>query len=118
MKKSTIVEFAPPVEGNEEGLIRSMEEIEEHMVGGQSLGTPGTENNPADYAMPEDGGERYDMIKRVINNELNEINKEIKKAPGQVEDITVAVLINKSDLSLEEEEKNCRFNLCCYGFRH
>ena len=104
-EKSTVVEFAPPVEGSEEGLIRSMEEIEEHMVGGQPLGTPGTETNPIDYAMPEDGSERYDMIKRVINNELNEINKEIKKAPGQVEDVTVAVLINRDDLSLEEEEK-------------
>jgi flagellar M-ring protein FliF len=105
-EKSTIVEFAPPVEGSEEGLIRSMEEIEEHMVGGQASGTPGTETNPPDdYGMPEDGGERHDMIKRTINNELNEINKEIRKAPGQVEDITVAVLINRDDLSSEEEEK-------------
>lgn len=104
-EKSTIVEFSPPIEGSEEGLIRSMEEIEEHMVGGASGGEPGTEPNPEDYAMTEDGSERYDMIKRVINNELNEINKEIRKAPGQVEDITVAVLINKDDLSIEDEEK-------------
>ena len=104
-EKSTIVEFSPPIEGSEEGLIRSMEEIEEHMVGGASGGEPGTETNPEDYAMTEDGSERYDMIKRVINNELNEINKEIRKAPGQVEDITVAVLINKDDLSIEDEEK-------------
>src|SRR5699024_4662316 len=30
-----IVEFSPPIEDNEEGLIRSMEEIEETMVGGE-----------------------------------------------------------------------------------
>lgn len=104
-EKSTIVEFSPPVEGNEEGLIRSMEEIEEHMVGGAGGGEPGVETNPPDYAMPEDSSERYDMINRVINYELNEINKEIKKAPGQVEDITVAVLINREEFSTEEEEK-------------
>ena len=103
-EKSTVVEFAPPVEGSEEGLIRSMEEIEEHMSGGATGGEPGTDSN-TDYAMPEDDSERYDMIKSVINNELNEINKEIKKAPGQIEDITVAILINREDLSQEEEEK-------------
>ena len=34
VKALNIVEFCPPIEGSEEGLIRSMEEIEEHMVGG------------------------------------------------------------------------------------
>ena len=33
-ERTTIVEFAPPIEGSDEGLIRSMEEVEEHMVGG------------------------------------------------------------------------------------
>ena len=103
-EKSTVVEFAPPVEGSEEGLVRSMEEIEEHMSGGATRGEPGTDSN-TDYTMPEDDSEKYDMIKTVINNELNEINKEIKKAPGQIEDITVAVLINREDLNQEEEEK-------------
>jgi flagellar M-ring protein FliF len=98
-EKTTIVEFAPPIEGNEEGLIRSLEEVEEHMVGGAIGGVPGTETNVEDYTMLEDGSSRYDKVSRIINNELNEINKEIRKAPGQVESITVAVLINKDSLS-------------------
>ena len=104
-EKSTIVEFAPPVKDSEEGLIRSMEEMEEHMAGGASKGEPGVDSNSPDYAMPEDSDEKYAMASSTINYELNEINKEIRKAPGQVEDITVAVLINKEDLSLEEEEQ-------------
>ena len=48
--------------------------------------------------MPGDGNERYDKVSRIINYELNEINKEIRKAPGEVEAITVAVLINKNSL--------------------
>ena len=76
-ERSTVVEFAPPVEGSEEGLIRSMEEIEEHISGGVAKGEPGTDSN-TDYAMPENDSERYDMMKKIINNELNEINKEIK----------------------------------------
>ena len=97
-ERTTIVEFAPPIEGNEEGLIRSLEEVEEHMVGGIEGGVPGTETNVEDYTMLEDGTSRYDKLSRIINNELNEINKEIRKAPGQVESITVAVLINQDSL--------------------
>lgn len=105
-ERSTVVEFTPPVEGSEEGLVRSMEEIEEHMVGGPIGGVPGVESNPpTDNHMADDNAERYDMVKRIINNELNEINREIRKAPGQVEDITVAVLINRESLSQDEEEK-------------
>jgi flagellar M-ring protein FliF len=99
-ERTTIVEFAPPIEGNEEGLIRSLEEVEEHMVGGGTGGVPGETTNPVeDYQMVEDGTSRYDKVSRIINNELNEINKEIKKAPGQIETITVAVLINKDTLA-------------------
>lgn len=98
-EKTTIVEFTPPIEGNEEGLIRSLEEVEEHMVGGAAGGVPGAEPNVEDYSMIDDSTSRYDKVSRLINNELNEINKEIRKAPGQVESITVAVLINEDALS-------------------
>ncbi|MCF6466317.1 flagellar basal-body MS-ring/collar protein FliF [Clostridium sp. Cult2] len=109
-ERTTIVEFNPPIEGNEEGLIRSMEEIEEHMVGGGTGGVPGVEENPPDYTMEDDESERYDKRSSTINYELDEINKEIRKAPGQVEDITVAVLINKDvlidgDFSQEKERE-------------
>lgn len=98
MEKTTITEFATPLEGSEEGLIRSLEEVEEHMVGGAIGGAPGTETNVEDYNTLDDGSSRYDKVSRIINNELNEINKEINKAPGQVESVTVAVLINKDAL--------------------
>lgn len=98
IEKTTIVEFSPPIEGNEEGLIRSLEEAEEHMVGGAEGGVPGTETNVEDYQTIDDSSSRYDKVSRIINNELNEINKEIRRAPGQVESITVAVLINKDAL--------------------
>ncbi|MBZ2173879.1 flagellar M-ring protein FliF [Schnuerera sp. xch1] len=97
-EKTNIVEFSPPVEGSEEGLIRSMEEIEEQTVSGASGGVPGTDENPPDYEMVDDGQDSYDKKSSTINFELNEINKEIRKAQGQVEDITVAVLINKDVL--------------------
>jgi len=98
IERTTIVEFAPPVEGEEEGLIRSLEEVEEHMAGGAGGGVPGVDPNIEDQQMLDDGTSRYDKVSRIINNELNEINKEIRKAPGQVESITVAVLVNQDAL--------------------
>ena len=99
-QKTTIVEFAPPIEGNEEGLVRSLEEVEEHMIGLQAGGVPGVDpNTEPDYQMEDDGTNRYDKVSKIINNELNQINKEIRQAPGQVESITVAVLINKDALA-------------------
>lgn len=97
-EKTTILEFAPPIEGNEEGLIRSIEEVEEHMIGGGTGGVPGVDTNVEDYQMLDDSTSRYDRVSRIINNELNEINKEISKFPGQVESVTVAVLLNKDAL--------------------
>lgn len=112
-ERTTIVEFAPSIEGNEEGLIRSMEEIEEHMQGGAYGDIPGYDANSdnLEYQMDEGNlGSRYDKVSRIINHELDEINKEIRKAPGQVESITVAVLINKDslpggELTQEKEEE-------------
>lgn len=101
-EKTEIVEFAPPVEDSEEGIPRSIEEADEHMTGGLIGGTPGVESNPDDYNMLEDMGDRYDKASKVINYELNEINREIRKAPGQVESITVAVLINEKSLPNQE----------------
>lgn len=97
-EKTTIVEFQPPVEGNEEGLIRSMEEVEEHMADGTASGVPGTEENIPDYTMVDESNETYSKRSSIINYELNQINQEILKAPGQVEDVTVAVLVNKQVL--------------------
>lgn len=101
-EKTTIVEFQPPVEGSEEGLIRSMEEVEEHIASGSASGVPGYEENTPDYVMANENNETYNKRSSIINYELNQINQEILKAPGQVEDITVAVLINRQVLRDEE----------------
>lgn len=109
-EKTTSVEFAPPIEGSDEGLIRSMEEIEESMVSGDVGEVPGQDANPPeDQVMLEDEAGRHDKASNVINYELNEINNEIRKTPGDIEAVTVAVLINRDaiiDGELTEERKN------------
>lgn len=109
-EKTTSVEFSPPVEGSDEGLIRSMEEIEESMVGGAAGDVPGQDVNPAeDQVIADDNNSRHNKASNVINYELNEINNEIKTTPGDIESITVAVLINKDaivDGELTEDRKS------------
>src|SRR5690606_32495573 len=86
------------IEGSEEGLIRSIEEVEEHITGGAAQGIPGEAENIPDDVMAEDNQETYNRSSNIINYELNQINQEISRAQGQVEDITVAILINSNVL--------------------
>lgn len=104
---TSVLEFSPPVEGMEEGLKRSMEKIEEHMENMFDGGVPGVDSNVediTDYVQQQGESSKYDKASETINYELNEINKQIRKAPGQVESITVAIILNKG--SLPEGELN------------
>jgi len=98
---TSIQEFNPPVDGMEEGLVRSMEKIEEQMLNMADGGVPGVESNVediTDYVQQDGGNSKYNKASEIINYELNEINKQIRKAPGQVESITVAIILNKNAL--------------------
>ncbi|WP_202708791.1 flagellar basal-body MS-ring/collar protein FliF [Sporosalibacterium faouarense] len=98
---TNIVEFKPPVEGSDEGLIRSLQQMEESTVNGVDGGVAGTESNTedtTDYVQQDDNLSKYESASKTINYELNEINKQISGAPGKIESITVAVLINQDSL--------------------
>lgn len=108
---TNIVQFSPPIEGNDEGLVRSMEELEEHTINGIDGGVPGVDSNTndtTDYVRAEEGTSKYDRASQIINYELNELNQQIRKAPGQIESVTVAILINQDALidgELTEDDK-------------
>jgi len=97
--------FSPPIEGEESGLIRSMTELNERVVNDTLGGVPGTDSNVEDitqYAENSGDTSTYDKANQTINYELNEINQRIVKAQGQVRDITVGVIINRSSLVDQE----------------
>ncbi len=94
------VEFAPPVEGESDGLARSFEEI--YNVTGAAVaadGAVGTDPNgngiPAYVAGDLPEGTDISSTK-TYNFELNEIQTQIKKAQGTVEELSVAVLVNSN----------------------
>jgi len=101
---TSIVRFEPPIPGEDSGLIRSIQELEEHAQNMGGGGVPGTDSNMDDivsYAELETDQSRYDSVSRTVNYELNQIKEEIVKAQGQVKSLSVAVLINSTALAQE-----------------
>ena len=107
--------FAPPIEGETDGLVRSLQENIEKVENSQeAVGNPGVDANAeeevVDYATldPNALNSNYDKNERIVNYELNEIVKTVEKAKGQIENLTVAVVLNKDSLEggeLTEEQK-------------
>ncbi|QEK12280.1 flagellar M-ring protein FliF [Crassaminicella thermophila] len=112
-----IKEFSPPIKDEMNGLIRSMSDLKEQVTNSNEGGIPGTDSNTDDitqYVENSDSVSKYDKASKTINYELNEINKKLVKAQGQIKDITVAVLINTKVLpnqELTDEHKEEIINL-------
>ncbi|WDV47689.1 flagellar basal-body MS-ring/collar protein FliF [Clostridiaceae bacterium M8S5] len=97
-ESTSIVQFSPPVEGKSEGLVRSMQKIKEYAANGEAGGPAGTESNvndTIDYVTKDKDKNNYEKASDTINYELNQINREIKKNPGEISSLTVAIIINE-----------------------
>ncbi|WP_129596920.1 flagellar basal-body MS-ring/collar protein FliF [Anaerophilus nitritogenes] len=112
-----VKEFAPPIKDETTGLVRSMNDLKEEVVNGMEGGVPGTDTNSEDivqYEETENNHSKYKKSNEIINYELNEMNKKLVKAKGQVKDITVAVVLNKQTLpnqELTDEERKKVMNI-------
>ncbi|WP_143162276.1 flagellar basal-body MS-ring/collar protein FliF [Sporobacter termitidis] len=95
------VEFAPPVEGETSGLVRSSEETYSGTdANAGAAGAAGTTTNgsgPPAYVAPSPSpdGANGDYTK-TYNYELNQIQTQIEKAQGTIQDLSVAVVVNSS----------------------
>jgi flagellar M-ring protein FliF len=107
-ESSTTTEFAPPVPGETEGLVRSMERMYERTRDGEAAGgVPGTDSNGMGSTEDIDGtdeypylelgeGENYAKLLETINYELNETTTQLEKARGVIERLSVGVLVDSS----------------------
>ncbi|HEY8414545.1 MAG TPA: flagellar basal-body MS-ring/collar protein FliF [Thermaerobacter sp.] len=85
--------FEPPADGGE-GLLRSIQELEETFAGeGAPAGVPGDTNIPT-YPQVAGGNGEYQRNERTANYELNEIIDRVQVAPGAVRRLSVAVVVN------------------------
>lgn len=93
------VEFSPPIEGEENGMLRSLQESQDATnAGGSAGGAAGTSSNGVS-ATGYDGqtnssGNSANSSSKTYNYELNELRTQIEKAQGKVADLSVSVLIN------------------------
>jgi flagellar M-ring protein FliF len=95
------VEFAPPVEGETEGLIISLHELyETSREGEDAAGVPGTDTNgmgTVEYPYGDlEEGEYYRQVVRDINYEINETRSQLEKAKGAVKSLSIAILLNNT----------------------
>ena len=102
--------FSPPIEGEVNGMVRSMTEITEKVASDGAEGAPGTDSNgqATNYAEINAGNSDYTKASRTVNYEMNEIVNQLSKAKGTVNNITVAVILNQEileDKILTEEHK-------------
>lgn len=92
------VEFSAPVEGETEGMLRSLEETansSKDTSGG--TGSTGTDSNGVSgtqYMTTNGNGNSANSSSKTYNYELNKLQKQIEKAQGKVTDLSVSVLLN------------------------
>ena len=102
------VEFAPPIPGSEEGLVRSMEELYEMSRRWDAAeGVPGTDSNAMGSAQYPWGNpdERTDYWRNVIsrNYDLNETRTAIDVAQGKIDEFSIGILLNSEIEEIDEE---------------
>lgn len=94
------VEFAPPVEGMEEGLVVSAELLYERVNGGTEGDLVGFDpnGNLSQYQeIYDDQDGWYLKHTRSLNYELNELRTQIEHAQGSIKDLSIAVLLNERE---------------------
>jgi flagellar M-ring protein FliF len=93
-------EFVAPDAEKNAGIVRNMQEIKKDWVDPGTGGVPGTDTNTdiKGYVETDTSKAQYSEASTVVNYEINEIKKKIVKEQGNVEALTIAVIINKRSL--------------------
>lgn len=93
-------EFIAPDAEKNAGIVRNMQDIKKEWVDAGEGGVPGTDTNSdiTEYVETDTSKAQYNEASTVVNYEINEINKQIVKEQGNIEALTIAVIINKDGL--------------------
>lgn len=94
--------FEPPADGGQ-GVLRSIQELQETFTGGPAPGgVPGDTNIPT-YPQVGGGTGDYQRSERTANYEVNEVVDRLQVAPGAVRRLSVAVVVN-GELTPERQQ--------------
>jgi len=94
------VEYSTP-EGKEEGIAVSMKELVEAITNGAEGSAAGIDanGNASQYlaALEESENAIYYNVSREVNYEVNQTVTQVKEAQGQIESLSVSVIVNRTD---------------------
>lgn len=98
------ITLTPPVENDDNtGIIISMKEMEEKVSGGTAEeGEPGMDTNGGGATTYQETDETaedgdYSNVTKEINYEVNQINEQLEKAQGTIQDLSATVIIDGGD---------------------
>lgn len=107
-KKTTETTQYKPVIGNN-GIIQSFDQSYEGAGGSGSAagGTPGTDSNSEipGYQIPTGGNGQNIKNDVSVKYFVNQIKEQVEKEGAEIKDISVSVLINKTDLTADDTER-------------
>ena len=94
-QKRTVENLKQPVV-DDEGIARSVEQIQESFSGGVTPGgiTGTGETQIPGYASESDNNGSYEHIEKRINYDVNEITKEVISSPYRLEDLSIIVAVD------------------------
>lgn len=105
------IEFAPPIEGETEGIATEIAELAENIDnydGNTAEGTTGQDSNggSTSYVGTTDGGDSvYSKVTKDVSMEVNQTKTLIEKEQGQIKDLSVSVIINNVDQTEDYTEE-------------
>lgn len=96
--------FLPVDEEKGQGIVRKIVELEKYFESEDGSGSPGVDpNDPNIYQGNTSGGTSIEELhEKSIEYEINEVVKSLEVAPGTVKSLSVAVVIDREELSDEE----------------
>ncbi|MDD4503237.1 MAG: flagellar basal-body MS-ring/collar protein FliF [Clostridiaceae bacterium] len=98
-----ITTYKAPDDEKNAGIVRNMQDIKKEWVDAAQGGVPGTDTNIDinQYAEVDESKAQYNEASTVVNYEINEIKEQIVKEMGNIQSLSVSVLINENNLNEE-----------------
>lgn len=106
-KQTTESTTVQPVEGSTNGIPVSKNETKETATGSDTAGNVGMDANGGAPTYPETttGGGQYTKTESTVNYEISKIQDLVQKAEGNIDDISVSIILDNADLQTGAEDK-------------
>ena len=104
--------FEPVNTETQAGIVRSANEIKKELANGANGGVPGTTSNTGTptYVEGTANADKYVETANTLNYEINETNKKIVKEKGNIQQLSMSIILNKANLPQGANEAELKAN--------